>query len=154
MLCCFSCRLCGWSKKGKPARFGYGITTMPGWQLKNSKTSLHAVLGYSRFNFKNGGGNTNFFQLGAQVRQSFNKESEKGFWAGGEISYLDIINKIDNDPSNPHASAFTIGGIAGYRFKLGPLPFSIYLAPAFCTGEDSIQRARPTPLLQVGFTES
>ena len=52
---CFAAFLAGCAveaKRESPLVFGYGITTMPGWQLKNSKTSLHAVLGYSRFNFK------------------------------------------------------------------------------------------------------
>ena len=123
----FSCA----GKIESPLVIGYCVNTMPGWLLGESNASVHGVLGYSHFNFKNGGGHTNFLQFGTQMRWSLNRGSLNGPWAGGELTYLIISNKIDNSSTSPHASGFTVGGIAGYRFQLGKFPLSIYAAPGF-----------------------
>lgn len=114
-----------------PFKAGYGLYTMPGWQLNNDKTSLHGVVGYSRFKLSGGGGNSNYMQIGPQFRQSLSKQPESGFWAGGEITYLYSFIKFDDVSIKPHSSGYTVGGIAGYRFKLGTIPASFYAAPAF-----------------------
>jgi hypothetical protein len=90
------------------------------------------LLGYDRVGFKGGGGHNNFWQFGAQVRQSFaDKPGDNSFWAGGEVSFLAIRNKYDNSPVKQTASGFTIGGLAGYRFMVSKLPVSFYIAPAY-----------------------
>ena len=115
-----------------PTRFGIGFQAMPGWQLGESNTSAHLLLGYSKINFKGGGGHNRILQAGVQVRQSFAKESTSGLWAGGEVSYLNIASVVKNAPGDdPKASGFTIGAIAGYRLQIGKVPLNFYFAPSY-----------------------
>lgn len=124
----YSCSAVG--KSESPMTYGYGIHVAPGIQLGESNTSAHLLVGYERIKFKGGGGHNNFLQFGAQIRQSFSG-TDQGFWAGAELTYLSIKNKYDNSSVKPTASGFTIGGLGGYRFKIGAVPLSIYAAPAF-----------------------
>ena len=114
-----------------PLRIGYGVQADPGWQIGNSNSSVHALLGYSRISFKGGGGHNNIWQFGGQFRHSLSKEPARGFWIGGELSYLSIVSKSDGSSIDPKAPAFTIGALAGYRLPVEKLPMSIYFAPAY-----------------------
>lgn len=114
-----------------PTRFGVGVNMSPGIQLGSSNTSLHAQLGYARIAFKGGGGHNNIFQGGVQVRQALSKTAPEGFWVGGEMTYLGFSNKYKNSSTKQTASGFTVGALAGYRFLIGKLPLSFYVAPAY-----------------------
>lgn len=109
-------------ESASPVSWGYGFNTMPGWVL-SGKTSIHAVLDYSRFAFKTGSGHNNFWQAGAQIRQLVTNN----LWVAGEVSYVDIVVKYDNSTIKPTASGFAVGPSVGYGFHLGTVPFSVYL---------------------------
>lgn len=111
-----------------PITYGYGINTMPGWQLAESPSSVHAVAGYMRYPFKGGGGKTDFLQLGAQYRYHLSGATE-GLWLAGEASYIRIMVKPDGSNGNFNSSAFAFGPVAGYRFRVGAIPVSVYAAP-------------------------
>lgn len=114
-----------------PTRFGVGVNMSPGIQLGNSNTSLHTQLGYARIAFTGGGGHNNIFQGGVQVRQALSKKAPEGFWVGGEMTYLGFSNKLKNSNTKQSASGFTAGALAGYRFLIGRLPLSFYVAPSY-----------------------
>jgi hypothetical protein len=116
-----------------PTRIGWGLNATPGWQLGEGYSSLHLLVGYSRIKFDGGGGHNNFWQFGSQFRYSFTKFPDNGIWLGGEAAYLNITSIVDGNSSgdNPHAGGFTIGPMAGYRFKIGRVPSSIYFAPSY-----------------------
>lgn len=124
------CSCAGAGKSESPITYGYAFNTMPGLQLGNSSSSLHAVLGYARFPFKGGGGKTDMLQLGGQYRLHFGK-NVNGAWLGGEANYINFTVKADGSINEPSASGFTIGPVFGYRFPLGPLPVSVYAAPEY-----------------------
>jgi len=115
-----------------PTRYGWGLNATPGWQLGDGPTSLHLLVGYSRIKFDGGGGHNNFWEFGSQFRYSLTKFPDNGIWLGAEASYLSITSIVDGySGDNPHAGGFTIGPMAGYRFKIGRVPSSIYLAPSY-----------------------
>ena len=116
-----------------PTRYGWGVNATPGWQLGDGPSSIHLLAGYSRIKFDGGGGHNNFWQFGSQFRYSLTKFPDNGIWLGAEASYLSITSIVDGNSSgsNPHAGGFTIGPMAGYRFKIGRVPSSIYLAPSY-----------------------
>lgn len=135
-ICCLSLVLLSCAtanvKNESPTRFGYGLNMSPGIQLGNSNSSAHLQLGYSRFEFQGGGGHNNFFQTGIQYRYAFSENAPEGFWAGAEASFLAISNKFSTGNTKQKASGFTIGGLAGYRFKIAKkVPVSFYIAPAY-----------------------
>ncbi|MFZ1370201.1 MAG: hypothetical protein WAR78_07455 [Ferruginibacter sp.] len=111
-----------------PTRIGVGAEMAPGIQLGNGGSSGHLLLGYSWIPFKGGGGHNNFFQGGLQYRYAFSKQAPGGVWAGAEATYL-LINTNGSPKST--ASGFTFGLLGGYRFLIGKVPMSAYLAPAF-----------------------
>jgi len=114
-----------------PLNWGYGVNLTPGWQIGESSNSAHAILGYSRIGFT--GGHNNNFQFGGQFRHSIDPASEDGIWVGGEAGYIRVVNVFDNNSSsnNPSASGYTLGGLAGYRFKVGTVPVSGYVSPSY-----------------------
>ncbi len=115
-----------------PTRYGWSAVTMPGWQMGNGNMSVHAVLGYSRVNFKGGGGHNNFLQLGPQIRWNSRDAGGNGLWAGAEVTYLNVsVNYDGNSSFKPSGSGYTAGPVVGYRFHLGKAPLSVYFAPAF-----------------------
>jgi hypothetical protein len=115
-----------------PTRYGWGLNATPGWQLGDGPTSLHLLVGYSQIKFDGGGGHNNFWEFGSQFRYSLTKFPENGIWLGAEASYLSITSAVDGySGDKPHAGGFTIGPMAGYRFKIGRVPSSIYLAPSY-----------------------
>lgn len=111
-----------------PTRIGVGAEMAPGIQLGNGGSSAHLLLGYSWIPFKGGGGHNNIFQGGLQYRYAFSKQAPEGVWAGAELTYLLINN---NGSPKSTASGFTFGLLGGYRFLIGKVPMSAYLAPAF-----------------------
>ena len=113
-----------------PLRAGIGAYTMPGFAI-SSKTELHATLGYARFNFQGGGGHNNFFQVGPHVRWPLGSDSKNGFWVGAEATYVNVSAVYDNNDMKSTGSGYTIGPAGGYRFRLGKVPFSAYIAPAY-----------------------
>jgi hypothetical protein len=123
-----SCAATGVSES--PFRAGIGAYTMPGIAL-SSKTELHATLGYSRVNFQGGGGHNNFFQIGPHFRWPLGTNNQKGFWVGAEATYVNVSAIYDNSDMKSTGSGYTIGPAGGYRFRLGKVPFSAYIAPAY-----------------------
>jgi len=112
-----------------PTRYGYGLTATPGWQLGEGPTSLHLIVGYSQIKFDGGGGHNRIWEFGSQFRYSFTKFPDNGFWLGGGASYLSLASIADGaSGDDPHAGGFTIGPVAGYRFKIGRVPSSIYFS--------------------------
>lgn len=114
-----------------PLNWGYGANLTPGWQIGESSNSAHAILGYSRIGFT--GGHNNNFQFGGQFRHSIDQASEDGLWVGGEAAYIRVVNVFDSNSSssNPSASGFTLGGLAGYRFNVGKVPVSGFISPSY-----------------------
>ena len=130
------CSCAAMGVRESPFRGGFGAYTMPGFAISSS-TELHATLGYSRFNFQGGGGHNNFFQIGPHLRWPLGTGSENGFWVGAEATYVNVSAKYDNSTiGTPRGSGFTIGPAAGYRFHLGKVPFSAYVAPAYLSRGD------------------
>ena len=130
-VCCLSSCASVTAIKESPMRAGYGVHVDPGWQLGESNASMHALVAYSRFEFKGGGGHNNVWQFGTQFRASLQGDPLKpGFWYGGEMSFINLVSAPDGGGKST-APGFTIGPLAGYRFMLGPVPASIYMAPSF-----------------------
>ncbi|MBI1342566.1 MAG: hypothetical protein GC171_06515 [Terrimonas sp.] len=114
-----------------PSRYGVGVSAAPGLQIGESSTSVHGIVGYSHIPFKGGGGSNNIFRIGAQMRFGLSENAPEGFWVGGELAYLNFRNKYSGSSIKQTAPAFTLGGLAGYRFKAGKVPMSFYFAPAY-----------------------
>lgn len=114
-----------------PLRTGYGFRATPGIQIKDGNSSAHFVAGYSRIAFQGGTGRNDIFQAGLQFRHSLSKKSPEGFWIGAETSYLYFNNKFKNSSNKQTASGFSIAPMAGYRFLVGKVPLSAYMAPGY-----------------------
>ena len=115
-----------------PTRFGYGINATPGLQIGESNTSAHAIVGYSRIQFDGGGGYNRIWEYGLQLRHALYRQRNNGLWIGGGASYLSIASVADGSGgSDPKAGSFIVGPVAGYRFFIGKIPASIYIAPSY-----------------------
>ena len=130
-----SCAATG--KSASPLTVGYGANLTPGLQLGNSNNSVHAILGYSKIEFKGGGGHSRNIQFGGQYRHSFVDLSQNGFWVGGEAAFIRLTSVVDNSSGDDFsANGFTLGPIAGYRFKIGSVPVSGFVSPSFLSFGD------------------
>lgn len=115
-------------ENASPWSTGLGFATMPGWSISD-RMSVHVLASDMRVNFT--GGKNYFLQLGPQLRWSLSNKPPNGWWGGVEAAYLSITTKYDNAPGKPKATGFTVGPVGGYRFQLGTLPLSVYVAPSF-----------------------
>lgn len=115
-------------ENASPWSTGLGFATMPGWSVTD-RMSLHVLGSDMRVNFP--GGKNYFLQVGPQLRWSLSNTSPNGWWAGAEAAYLNITTKYDNASGKPKATGFTVGPVGGYRFQLGKLPLSVYVAPSY-----------------------